>query len=264
MLVLRDEPFHGRLECMDFLKRVWTLDEMPSWDSRFGTATQDIATHMQFGDWSDSHLLTERLGLLSEPDDVFLQFVATTVHPIVITDEAEAAAVVTAINRHLGSDGYQLVVTDRLSGRPVFEAQPSDFLRVAPGATLWGKVDRQVATMRQQLTRAESEEDYQAVGHFGREAMISLAQAVIDPAEATGEDGMVPSNADAKRLLDAYVVKTLPGGSNEALRRAVKAVVQATSAVLHDRKATQKDAALIAELVSSSVHLVHILATTPR
>ena len=117
--------------------------------------------------------------------------------------------------------------------------------------------------MREQLTQAASEEGYQTVGHLGREVMISLAQAVIDPSEAIGDDGRSPSASDAGRLLEAYIAKTLPGGGNEALRRAVRGVVQATSAVLHDRKATPKDAALAAELVSASVHVVYILATQP-
>ena len=263
MLVMRDASFHGRLDYMDFLQRVWPLDEMPSSDRRFSTATDDIGTHVGFGDWDHSYLLTVRLDLLSQPDEVFLQFVETAVHPMVITDETEALSVAAVINRHLASDGYQLVETDRLSGRPVFEALPSNLLRVDPGPTPWEKVDRQVAAMSARLLRAESVEDYQSVGHLGREAMISLAQAVIDPTEAIGEDGTLPSTTDASRLLDAYVDKTLPGRNNKRLRTAVRGVVKATSALVHDRNATQKDAALIAELVSSSVHLVHILAKTP-
>ena len=94
-------------------------------------------------------------------------------------------------------------------------------MRAAPEPTLWDKVDRQVIAMRDQLTRAASEEAYQTVGHLGRELMISLAQAVIDPSEAIGDDGRRPSTTDAGRLLDAYIGKTLPGGGNEALRRAV-------------------------------------------
>ena len=94
--------------------------------------------------------------------------------------------------------------------------------------------------------------------------MVSLAQAVIDPTEAVSDDGKTPSKTDAARLLDAYIGKRLSGGGNEALRRAVRGVVKATSAVLHDRSATAKDASLILELVSTSVQLMHILATMSR
>ena len=41
-LVLRDASFHGRLDVMDFLKRIWPLDEMPSEDHRFETATSEL------------------------------------------------------------------------------------------------------------------------------------------------------------------------------------------------------------------------------
>ena len=261
MLVLRNAPYHGRLDYMDFLKRVWPLDEMPSQDHRFRTASSDIATHMGFGDWDDSHLLLERLRLARGSDDEFLRFLESVVHPLVVPDETEALDLVAAINRSLERDGFHLVEVDRISGKPAFGAKPVSFVRATPEPTLWEKVDRQVAAMRDQVARAASEEEYQAVGHLGREVMISLAQAVIDPSEAIGEDGTPPSTTDAARLLDAYIGKTLPGGGNEALRRAVRGAVKATSAVLHDRRATPKDAALVAELVSASVHLMHILAT---
>lgn len=261
MLLLRDAPYHGRLEYMDFLKRVWPLDEMPSEDRRFSTATADIATHMGFGDWDDSHLLLERLKLSGGPDDDFMRFLEAVVHPLVVPDEEEALDLVAAINRSIERDGFHLVETDRISGKPAFGVKPVSFVRATPEPTLWEKVDRQVAEMRDQLARAESEEGYQAVGHLGREVMISLAQAVIDPADAVSEDGKAPSKTDAARLLDAYIGTTLSGGGNEALRRAVRGVVKATSAVLHDRRATAKDASLIAELVSTCVRLIHILAT---
>ena len=264
MLVLRDKPFHGRLDYMDFLKRVWPLADMPSEDRRYSTAIGDIATHMRFGDWDDSHLLLERLKLAHGPDDEFLRFLEAVVHPLVIPDESEALALRGEIDGSLERDGFHLVETDRISGKPVFSAKPASFVRAMPEPTLWEKVDRQVTAMREQLNRAESEAEYQAVGHLGREVMISLAQAVIDPADAVSEDGEAPSKTDAARLLDAYIGKTLPGKGNEALRRAVRGVVKATSAVLHDRSATAKDASLIAELVSTSVHLTHILATMPK
>ena len=264
MLVLRDASFHGRLDYMDFLMRVWPLDEMPSEDHRFKTATQDIATHMHFNDWDDSHLLLERLKLARGPDGEFLRFVEAVVHPLVVPDEAEALNLVDSVNGSLERDGFHLVETDRISGKPAYSAVPVTFVRAVPEPTGWAKVDRQVAAMHEQLARATSEEGYQAVGHLGRELLISLAQEVIEPVDAVGEDGEPPSDTDAARLLDAFIGKALPGGGNAALRGAVRKSVKATSAVLHDRSATPTDAALIAELVSASVRLVHILAAMPQ
>lgn len=264
MLVLRDVPFNGQLSLMGFLKRVWPLEDMPSQDYRFKSATNDIATHMRFRDWDESHLLLERLNLARGPDTELLHFLEEVVHPLVVTDEEDVLDLVAAINRLLARDGFHLVETDRVDDKPIFGAKPLSFVREASEPTQWEKVDRQVKGMRDQLTRAESEEEYQTVGHLGREAMISLAQAVISPNEAIGKDGKIPSPTDAAQLLEVYIGKTLSGRGNEALRKAVRGVVQATSAVVHDRNATPKDAALVVELVSSSVHLMHILATMPR
>ncbi len=264
MLLLRSEPYHGRLDYMDFLRRVWPIDEMPSQDGRFKYATRDIATHMGFGDWDDSYLLLVRLNLSSGPDDDFLRFLSEVVHPLVIPVVSEAADLVDEINQLLKHDGLRLVETSRTSGRPLYGTKPIDYVREAPEPTPWEKVNRQVTSMRAQLLSATSGEDYQTVGHLGREVMISLAQAVIDPAEVVSEDGVQPSDTDAARLLDAYIREALPGSGNEALRGAVRKSVKATSAVLHDRKATSQDASLIAELVSSSVQLMHILTVGPR
>ena len=263
MLLLRDAPFHGGLDYMDFLKRVWPLDSMRSWDPRFRIATHDIGTHMDFGDWTDSHLLLVRLNLAGGADDEFLRFLETVVHPLAISDESEAITVVNDINRHLELDGYHLAEGTRISGRPVFKAVPVSLAGMPIEPTSWEKVDQQVSEMREQLARAKSEAGYQTVGHLGRELMISLAQAAIEPSDAVGDDGVIPSDTDAARLLDAYIAKELPGRNNKALRGAVRGVVKATSAVLHDRNATQRDAALLAELVLASVRLVHLLAPSP-
>ena len=124
MLVLRGVPFSGKFSLIDFLKRVWPLDEMPSQDSRFNTATRDIETHVGFGDWDDSHLLLERLNLALGPDEEFLRFVEELVHPLVVPDETEALELVKAINASLKLDGFHLVETDRIFGKPKYGAMP--------------------------------------------------------------------------------------------------------------------------------------------
>ncbi len=108
MLVMRDTPFHGRLEVVDFLKRIWSLDQMPSGDPRFSTASGDIAQHMGWGDWNDSYLLTVRLNLLTEPDEVVLRFVENVVHPMARADESEALSIVAAINLYFGGTDFDL------------------------------------------------------------------------------------------------------------------------------------------------------------
>ena len=112
----RNAPYHGQLNYMDFLKRVWPLDEMPSHESRFTSATSDIATHMSFQDWEDSYLLYERLRLSDGPDAEFLRFLETVVHPLRVPNESAALNLVADINRSLERDGLRLVEADQVSG----------------------------------------------------------------------------------------------------------------------------------------------------
>lgn len=49
---LSERPFHGRMELLTFLKRVWDLSSMPSTDHRFKDAEGDIWQHMvRNDDW---------------------------------------------------------------------------------------------------------------------------------------------------------------------------------------------------------------------
>ena len=40
--------WHGRLDDIEFLQRLYNLDELPSYDSRYHTAKGDIATHVEW------------------------------------------------------------------------------------------------------------------------------------------------------------------------------------------------------------------------
>lgn len=122
LLLIRKEPFYGRLEVLDFLKRVWNLESMPSEDSRFSTAEADIWQHMvRNSDWDDSYLLYERLDLLHCSDDEFKAFVATCVHPVVMTVPGKAADLAEVLNQFLQRDGFRLEVTREESQQPVYE-----------------------------------------------------------------------------------------------------------------------------------------------
>lgn len=123
-LLLRDIPFHGRLDLVSFLKRVWNLSSMPSTDSRFTNAEGDIWQHMiNNNDWEYDYLLITYLELLNCGDDVFLSFLQQTLHPLVLNDTSALSENVKEYNSKLAPDGYQLEVDSHISGRPIYKAK---------------------------------------------------------------------------------------------------------------------------------------------
>lgn len=122
-LLVEDRSFHGNLDFMDFLKRVWNLASMPSTDHRFDNAEGDIWQHtIRNNDWDNSYLLYDYLKLRSCSDEIFLKFVETAVHPLVGDADAITERV-QEINGFLRPDGFRLVQTSEMSGRAVYTAK---------------------------------------------------------------------------------------------------------------------------------------------
>lgn len=128
--------------------------------------------------------------------------------------------------------------------------------------TGWERVDRTLEKARDQLARAKSEEEFQTVGLLCREVLISVGQAVYDPALFRSPDAIQPSETDTKQLLGAYFAAELPGGTNEDLRRHANAALAVASALVHKRTADFRFAALCLEATSSVVNIVTIVAGT--
>lgn len=122
-LLLRKYPFHGRLDLISFLKRIWNLSSMPSTDGRFKDAEGDIWQHMINNyDWEDNYLLYEYLDLLGCNDVTFLKFLESCLHPVVLYDEKQVSETLSEFNKFLAPDGYRLEVSSQLSGRPVYKS----------------------------------------------------------------------------------------------------------------------------------------------
>ncbi len=126
--------------------------------------------------------------------------------------------------------------------------------------TGWPRVDRGIYEVRRRLEQAETEEQFQAVGLLCREVLISLAQVVYDPERHPTEDGVPPSDTDAKRMLDSYIAAELLGGPNEGARRHAKAALQLANDLQHHRTAGRREAALYAEATTSVVNIVAIIS----
>lgn len=113
----------GRVDEDQFVLRVWPdAADLPSYDRRFKGALADIHQHrINNYDWDDDWIFGDaRFNLMGGSDDQFVAFLAETLHPIVRSDEHEVAKLVAEFNRQLRPDGYILVPTSYISGKPVY------------------------------------------------------------------------------------------------------------------------------------------------
>lgn len=111
----------GECEFIDFLNRIWNLENMPSTDSRFANASGDIWQHMiNNSDWDETYLFEDYLELLTATDEIFIHFLEQVVHPIV-RQELQQMEYIEFMNYHLDKDGYQFLLTDNISGHSIYQ-----------------------------------------------------------------------------------------------------------------------------------------------
>jgi len=125
-ITLENVAWSGRLDESAFLERIWDLNDMRSTDGRFKNAAGDIWQHRVNNpyDWEDDWVFTDdRFDLMHGDDQNFLRFLCEMVHPAVRPDRDEVQRLVARFNETLAADGWSLVATKQLSGRPVFEGR---------------------------------------------------------------------------------------------------------------------------------------------
>lgn len=125
--------------------------------------------------------------------------------------------------------------------------------------TGWDLVDDGANRMKEVLISAEKTLDYQSVGMYGRELLITLAQAVFDKAKHPSTDGTDIGAADSKRMLDAYIHYCMHKKSKEREVKFAKAAVDFSNELTHNRTATAMDAELCYNAVLSTVHIIRTL-----
>ncbi len=261
-IMAEDINWAGRLPEDEFLSRLYDLTVLPSTDYRMHSADADIRQHrVHWNDWENDWVFYDsRFNLIRSSDEAFLQFLCETVHPVVRPDSQEARRLASAYNRHLAADGWQLVESSQISGRPVFRPQQGDLREeVFSDPTGWQKVDRQFQEVRLRLDEAETEEQFQAVGLLCRETLITIAEEVYSLERHKSSDGLEPSGTDAKRMLEAIFETEMAGGTNEEARAHAKAAVRLALALQHKRTADFRTAALCAEATASVVNMLAVL-----
>ena len=226
------------------------------------TAAGDIHQHrVSWRDWENDWVFYDaRFNLLRAPDEKFLRFLCETVHPVVRPDTAQALALVAQYNGALAADGWQLLESSQISGKPVFApGKGGARSEVFSAPTGWQKVDRQLQEVRLQLDTADVEEQYQVVGLLCRETLITVAQEVFNPSRHCPVGNGTPSETDAKRMLESIFETELAGSANEEARGHAKAALRLALALQHKRTADFRMAALCAEATTSVVNLLAVL-----
>lgn len=174
----------GSLPEVDFLSRLFNLDEVPSSDSRFKNAERDILQHrIMNDDWPDYWVFSDsRFNLLRVEDDVFLRFLCEMIHPT-LRKEEEARKLLDVFNKYLERDGWMLFRSKEISGRPVFSARlarlKEDLLSTSERVIerLDGEyIDKQIKRMKRALG---AEEVDLAVG-TAKEFLETICKSILD------------------------------------------------------------------------------------
>lgn len=179
-------PWHGRLDEIAFLSRLYDLDVLPSEDRRFDTAREDIYQHRvrNPGDWQDDWVLTDpRFGLDSGPDEKLLSFLTQLVHPVACATPERAATMVSEFNEKLNRDGWTREPRGLMSGRPLYAPRLLDGLQssaVSSAHVLATRLDAEY--IAQQVTRMEgaiAAEPELAIG-TAKEFIESVCKTILD------------------------------------------------------------------------------------
>lgn len=123
----------------------------------------------------------------------------------------------------------------------------------------WEKVDDAIGRMKEILVSASLTEDYQSVGMFGREVLITLAQLVFDKDKHPSIDGTDIGKSDAKRMLEAYLSFCLKHRDNPREIKFAKAAIDFANELTHNRTASVIDAELCYSAVSTTVNIIRII-----
>lgn len=119
-------PYYGRLDEIDFLSRVYNLKELPSHDSRYKNALDDISCHLRWDDYEEEcwFFQDERFKLQQKDgDEPLLRFICEMVHPAVRREKSPWKQYLDKFNELLRVDGYELYPAHHISGRDIYKAR---------------------------------------------------------------------------------------------------------------------------------------------
>jgi len=115
--------YWGRLNEVEFLKRLYNLRELPSYDNRFKDAEGEIWQHtVNNDDYPLEWVFEDERFFLSDgnDDEFLLKFLCEIFHPTVRCEEQDWNLLLEKLNEILYPDGYAIYPVDYISGREIY------------------------------------------------------------------------------------------------------------------------------------------------
>lgn len=115
-------PYYGSLSEVDFLKRLYNLNEMNTSDPRYKDAEEDIWHHLIINndyerDWV---FRDERFPLKTGTDEDILRFLCEIFHPEVRDEKGYWNECLNEVNRLLANDDFELYPINQISNHDVY------------------------------------------------------------------------------------------------------------------------------------------------
>jgi len=121
-ITLNKISWSGRLEEPDFLNRIFDLSKLPSTDSRYDNAFDDIHKHRILNyDWEDDWVFTDRrFNLLHCDEEIFLKFLSLSINPVSRNDDEGINQLLEIYNRYLATSGIEFYEKSKIATKPVY------------------------------------------------------------------------------------------------------------------------------------------------
>lgn len=114
--------YFGRMEEIEFLKRLYDLKEMPSLDQRYRNAEEDIWQHtVNNDDYPHCWVFEDdRFHLKNGSDESYLKFICEIFHPAVREEKGYWKEFLDQVNKFLKNDGYEIYPAEKISNRDIY------------------------------------------------------------------------------------------------------------------------------------------------
>lgn len=221
-LRLENVAWQGQLDDVEFLSRLYGLQELPSHDSRFKDAAGDIWQHcVNNDDWEAYWIFSDkRFALMDGSAEAFLRFLCETIHPVVRPDRDEVVKIASHYNDQLRPVGWEIFEEEHIGARARFAFRPlghHGMRAVSRARTVAEALDAGwMAKAIERMERAIETDPELAIG-TAKELVESCCKAILTQREVTFSRG-----ADLNDLTKSLVkeLQLVPDGVSDQAKGA--------------------------------------------